>query len=382
MQWAVLRSKSSLALCLLAVAAPHLARAQSPSKEVVVVDVPAGEPWLDANRLRAEVSSELGTETVAPTDPRASRASGTLRVSIDRGAHLLVVAYEAHTEPVVRRIDLPNTTPATERAAVLLAGNLARDEAGELASELRKSKVTPPATSPPPGPEAVAQEDPRAIHDLNWLGVVLARETRASRVRGMVADILLGASLGALAASTFSTSVVAASSSNWDKAGAWYVLGGSAITAMGSVLVLPGDFAEINEYYAHDRASAHSAAAVLDEVEQAWLRSARAERHRRRTIGWVEAIGGGLLVAGSATSLAIDSQQAHGIPASPFVVAGVVGAASVAMGIHLVSSESPLESALHAYESSADRVVTPTETVFPVLAPAPSGVMVGLSGSF
>jgi hypothetical protein len=371
---------SSFVLCLSALAAKGPAHAQS-QPEVVVVDVSAGKPWLDENRLRAAVASELEVEAVAPLDPRASRASGILHVSIDRAAHSLIIAYEGHTEPVVRRIDLPDSAAAAERAAVLLAGNLARDEASDLANELRKAKPRPPVT-PAPTPPAGAPEDPRAIHDLNWLGVVLAREDRASRPRAMVADVLLGASLGTLAASALVTSVVSASSPSWDKYGTWYLFGASALTAMSSLLALPGDFAELNEYYARDRASAQPAAVVLEDVEQAWLRAGAAERRRRRVAGWIDVISGSVLVAGSAATLVIDSQQAHGIPATPFVVFGVVGAAALALGIHLVSSESPLEAALHAYESSAERVVTPTETILPILAPAPSGAVLGLTGRF
>jgi hypothetical protein len=379
----LLRFVGFLALSLLALLAPCIAKAQSAPKTIIVVDLPRGDPALDANRLRAAVASELDADAVASDDPRASRASGTLRVSIDRAAHALVVAYQGRTEPVVRKVDLPRSTQATERAAVVLAGNLARDEAGELASELRKAKTTATATTTAaPASEAAPPEDQKAIHDLNWLGVVLAHETRASRPREVAADLMLGASLGISVASGFCTAWAGASSSSWNNYGVWYLFGAATLTTMGSVLVRPGDFGELSEYYARDRASAHSAADVLDEVEQAWLRSARAERRRRRVVGWIETIGGGLLVAGSATTLVDDSQQAHGFPATPFVVLGVEGAAALGLGIDLVLSESPLESALHEYERGAERVVTPTETLLPVFVPVSGGGILGLSGRF
>jgi hypothetical protein len=377
----LLRFHRWFALSLLALLVPDIALAQSSPKEIVVVDLPQGEPALDANRLRAAIASELDAEAVRADDPRASRAGGTLRVSIDRVAHALVVAYQGHTDPVVRKVDLPGTTQATERAAVLLAGNLARDEAGELATELRRSRTTPQA-APRPAPEAAPAEDQKAIHDLNWLGVVLARETRASLPREVTSDLMLGATLGMYVASSFSAGWVGAASSSWNNEGAWYLFGAATLTAMGSALVRPGNFSELDEYYARDRASAHSAAEVLDEVEQAWLRLAHAERRRRRVVGWVETGLGGLLVAGSTTTLAIDSQQTHGFPATPFVVLGVVGAAGLGFGIHLVLRESPLESALHAYERGAGRVVAPSEAILPVFAAAPGGGAVGVSGRF
>jgi hypothetical protein len=378
----VLRFHWSFVFGLLSLLAPGVARAQSPPKEIIVVDVPQGEPALDANRLRAAVASELDVDAVLPQDPRAARAKGTLRVSVDRAGHALVISYQGHTEPLVRRVDLPSSTQATERTAVLLAGNLARDEAGELATELRKSKTTPQA-APPPAPEAAPVEDQKAIHDLNWLGVVLAHETRASLPREIAADTMLGATLGMVAASSYWT-FGGAANSGWYNAGYWHLYGAGTVLAMSSLLVLVrrGDFSELNEYYARERASAHSTAVVLEEVEQAWLRSARAERKRRRVIGWFETVGGGLLVAGSVTTLVINSQQAQGFPATPFAVFGVVGAAGLALGIHLVSSDGPLESALHAYERSAERVVTPTETLLPVFVPASGGGVLGLSGRF
>jgi hypothetical protein len=138
--------------------APTSARAQKPPAPmvavIVVVDVPSDDGGIDPARLRAAVGAELGAEAVAPTDPRATQASGTVRVSVDRATRTRVVEYRGDAEPITRRVELPEDADATERAAVLLAGNLARDEASELAAALRKPKEAAPTT-----PETVVPED-------------------------------------------------------------------------------------------------------------------------------------------------------------------------------------------------------------------------------
>src|SRR5260370_19236248 len=192
----LLRFVSFFALSLLAPLAPGVAEAQSPPKAIIVVDVPQGEPALDANRLRAAVASELDADAVTSDDPRALRASGTLRVSIDRAAHALMIAYQGHTQPIVRKVDLPGSAQATERAAVLLAGNLARDEAGELAAELRKSKATAQATPSASAAREANPEDEKVIRDLDALGVSLAHEIRAGRSRESAAGLLGGLGVG------------------------------------------------------------------------------------------------------------------------------------------------------------------------------------------
>ena len=116
------------------------ARAEQPAaaRGVVVVDVDPVARGIDAARLRRAIGDELGTDAVAPGDARASAARGTIAVSVDRAAGALVVSYREKAAPIVRRIDLPPDKEATIRAAVMLAGNLARDEASELAEMLRK----------------------------------------------------------------------------------------------------------------------------------------------------------------------------------------------------------------------------------------------------
>jgi hypothetical protein len=124
----------------LAVAAPARGQGPEPTRAVVVVAVAPGSSGLDATRLRAAIGEELQVDAVADDDPRASSARGRLDVAIDRGAGELVVSYAGGAEPLVRRVSLPPDAEATFRAALALAGNLGRDEAGELAAALRRAR--------------------------------------------------------------------------------------------------------------------------------------------------------------------------------------------------------------------------------------------------
>ncbi len=102
---------------------------------LVVLEIAAGP--LDRDRVRAEIARELGAEVVAPEDPRAAAAAGTLGVVAKAGS--LTVSYRASARaPLVRTVPLPADARQAESVAVLLAGNLARDEAAELVAALRK----------------------------------------------------------------------------------------------------------------------------------------------------------------------------------------------------------------------------------------------------
>jgi hypothetical protein len=126
-------------------------RASTPesSESGVVVVVAPDAIELDVARVRVAIGQELACDAVGPDDVRASSARGRIDVSIDRGARQLVVSYRgAGAEALVRSVDLPGDAEATLRVAVLLAGNLARDEATEIVAELRKPKAAAPATVP------------------------------------------------------------------------------------------------------------------------------------------------------------------------------------------------------------------------------------------
>jgi hypothetical protein len=368
--------------------ASRVASAQAPPPQrVVVVDVPAGEPSIDAAKLRADVASELGVRAVASDDPAAAEASGVVRVSVDHTGHALVVEYRGQTEPITRSVELPATPEATERAAVLLAGNLARDEAGELAASMR-AKPAPAAapTPPPPSPAAVraAQQAAEERRELDALGGALGEDVRRSASKSTASDIAYGVGLGAMGASVGWNVYALAAKASPDPA--WYLIQAGEISIVSSFLLRGGNFAEIHDLYESERAQGLPPALVRDDVEQAWLRAANNEHSNRKLYGWLELGLSSLLLAGSTIALTYYANQPLSSQPSlgPWVGFTAVAAADFAIGIDMVVTDGPVESALHEYEATAGRSVKPARTMglAPVVAPANGGGWVGIGGTF
>jgi hypothetical protein len=105
---------------------------------VIVIDVAPTATELDPEQLRTLIARELGATAVPPGDPRAEAAGGTATINLDRTAGELSVTFLGSAAPITRRVPLPGEPASARNAAVALVGNLARDEASELAAELRK----------------------------------------------------------------------------------------------------------------------------------------------------------------------------------------------------------------------------------------------------
>jgi hypothetical protein len=368
-----------------ALLAPAAARAQTAAAGVVVVEAPPNEPGMDAARLRADVGVELGADAVAPDDPRAAQASGTVRVSVDHAAHALVVEYRGRAEPIRRTVDLPADAADAEHAAVLLAGNLARDEAGELAASLRKPKPPPPPETRPD--VAQGTPDDEEHRELDFLGTTLANDSRWSGTRRTLADVTMGVGFGAVAASAGLTAYGLASGTHgWPDVEAGLVQAWAGLM-VASYVLRPGDFGELNTLYARGRAEGWPPGAVVDDVEQAWLRAARSEHRNRRLIGWLT-VGSSVILtvfAGSAAAGAVREPSLVG-PLSVSELSGfsTLGGLELAMGINLVVADGPVESALHRYEKTVGwRVKPESAALVPFVAPvAGAGGVVGLGGRF
>jgi hypothetical protein len=367
-------------------------RGAAAQEGVVVVAVAAQDPSqspLDVAKLRTDIGADLGVEAVAPDDPRATQATGTLRISVDRATHSLTVAYESEPRRVERRVELPSDARVAERAAALLAGNLARDEAGDLASELRKGDrakaVSPAAPSPEEGDALASYEHERERYALDRLGVTLAGHVQRDRWREQLAYFVLGGSLAAIGAGATVILAQGASSSANEAVSVPFLQTGFLGMLAGGLL-LPGDFGELNDYYARERAASVPVAKARADVEQAWLRAAHNEHRRRRVVGWVQTVGGALLAGTSATILVIDRQQpSSSNDVTPLWAAfSVAGAATFGVGLYLLVSDGPLESAWREYEHGAPPAEKPTETasIGPVFAPASGGALVGIGGHF
>jgi hypothetical protein len=114
-----------------------------PSRRVIVLVVLPSAARLDASRLRVDIGTELGADVVMPDDALAPSAMGTLTVGLDASGAggTITIRYETRAEPISRQMELPPVPDAAERAVVLLAGNLARDESAELALAVRDRRV-------------------------------------------------------------------------------------------------------------------------------------------------------------------------------------------------------------------------------------------------
>ena len=276
---------------------PAPARAESPAvvRDVVVVAAGAG---VDGGGLRTAIGDELGVDAVAPGDARASTARGTIEVSVDEAAHALVVSYrEKNGTPIVRRIDRPGDADATLRAAVLLAGNLARDEASELAEMLRRkgpAAEAPAASAADPELESDADfpRDPESERDLERMGQTLAwytshkrtlRETFAWTATGVGFAMIVGG--------------LALSLSNEGNAGAALTGAGLGVGLVGPRAEPDGKLDELRTYYDRDRVSGRPPRMVRDDLESMWLHAARRERTLRLVAGVVDLVVVGATVA-------------------------------------------------------------------------------------
>jgi hypothetical protein len=150
---------------------------------VVVVEVSAGP--LDADRVRASVGKELGMLAVAPGDPRASAATGRLAIEARRDAGTLTVSYtsaDAAHAKVTRTVSLPAAQAPAEASAVFLAGNLGRDDVGDVLASMKRAAKTAGA---PPEP---TREQARALAVLKEQASVYERG--AEEYRDTIASIV------------------------------------------------------------------------------------------------------------------------------------------------------------------------------------------------
>ena len=141
-------------------------RARADDEPIIVVDVTEAASTLDPDKLRFLIAQELHAHAVTSADPRAKSARGTVTVDVDRHTGELSVSYFARATSTTRRVPLSADGASARSAAVMLAGNLARDEAGELAAELRK---------PPPGPESQSPTRHSDGEDLRERALAAAR---------------------------------------------------------------------------------------------------------------------------------------------------------------------------------------------------------------
>ncbi|WP_441285886.1 LA_2272 family surface repeat-containing protein [Sorangium sp. KYC3313] len=141
--------------------APALAEEPSAAGVELVVD---GAPWtLDPDAVRAAIGRELGADVTLARAATAGRSTLVLRGEPDGRVTLSYSAADGRR--IERTIDVPEDPDRAAEAIALLAGNLVRDEAAELAAALgKRPPEAPPAAQPspaaPPAPPAAGRPTP------------------------------------------------------------------------------------------------------------------------------------------------------------------------------------------------------------------------------
>ena len=119
-------------------------QAPGPYRLVVNRDSPG---VLDRETLRAQLADELE----APVSLAADPVAGTVRVSYDAGSGELSVTFSSPDGRVLTRtVPAPAGAGEAGELAVLLAGNLARDQAGELLDDAAPVESPPANNESPP----------------------------------------------------------------------------------------------------------------------------------------------------------------------------------------------------------------------------------------
>jgi hypothetical protein len=135
-----------LACLLLALMTPATVLADE-STRTLWVRIDVGSSGLDPSELREAIAREL---EVAVTSEPGEATGDTLDVRI--GEHAITIVYaERGAEELKRVVERPKNRNKEVEVIAWLAGNLARDEARDLAEELGP-KPAPPAPKPAPAP--------------------------------------------------------------------------------------------------------------------------------------------------------------------------------------------------------------------------------------
>ena len=349
---------------------------ESSESGVVVVVVAPDAVELDVARVRAAIGQELTSDAVGPDDARASSARGRIDVSIDRGARQLVVSYRgAGAEALVRSVDLPGDAEATLRAAVLLAGNLARDEATEIVAELRKPKEA--TVSAPPLPPPVARPPSSDADEL----------ARSERLRRLLADyaardrharLVVAWSVLGVGVAVDGVALYQLTHSGENAVGSLFPTG-LALT-IGSVvsIFVPSTFERMSTYY-EDHATTPFPSWLREDMEHQWKRAAERAKKARvfagvgiLVLGALSAADGFLLWEGEPRSL-------QNVVSNSIAIG--TGVAAIPWGIVTMATESSVESRLHEYERGLDHPIEPADVGLRV-TPVRGGVVAGLGGRF
>ncbi|WP_437751332.1 LA_2272 family surface repeat-containing protein [Sorangium sp. So ce1389] len=154
----LLRALAAASVAAAVSAPPARALAAEPSAAGIDLVVDGASWTLDPEAVRAAVGRELGGPVALSPSATAGRPTLVLRGEPDGRVTLTYSSTDGRH--IGRTIDVPEDPDRVAEAIALLAGNLVRDEAAELAAALGKRPPEEPAASPTP-PAAGEPRPPR-----------------------------------------------------------------------------------------------------------------------------------------------------------------------------------------------------------------------------
>jgi len=155
------------------------ARAESgaggaPFRLVVEAASPEARSTLDPGKLRSALEREIGRPVVLGAEPAPE--AEVVTIAYRAVTNELSVVFVAPGREALARTISPPPGEDVAALAVLLAGNLMRDQASELLGPPPSPVVVPLANGPPPQPDATVAAEPgaegEAEADAGWLAKV------------------------------------------------------------------------------------------------------------------------------------------------------------------------------------------------------------------
>jgi len=347
-------SKPVLCALLLAVAfflVPSLAAAQpdvnAPPARVIVVDCICDA--LDAVALRDSIAKELNATVVAPDDPRAPKAEGRLTIEAKEIGGPMTVRYQSLGAQVARTVMLPMNPQNAQRAAVFMAGNLARDEARDVLSGMPKPNAAPAATTKTTADNETREDAKPAEAKLEYARVQQLLDDYQRDGRKARAVRTITSSIYAAAAIPVGVYLVTTSEPGDTRRGV-----GSFLTITGAyevVFAVAFQFgSDPHEQLKRDldaeARKGASPAELLEKAERDWkrfARQARSDRHWRAGLLFVlSAVSlGGAAYLGSTRD---DSARLVGVG----LATGYIG---FSIGVEAALGETPIETSFRTYQA-------------------------------
>jgi hypothetical protein len=349
--------------------------ARADEEPVTVVDVAPSAAELDAGKLRTSIAGELHSRVVAPDDPLAASAQGTLRIELDHATAKLTVTYVARRAPITRTIPLSVESAVARSQAVLLAGNLARDEASELTSELRDRRppVSKGDTPLPPAPSENKAPSREIIDEQRLQATLVYYALQARRSRIALGWTLTAAGVAAGAAGFYFARTGDPGEVN------------SLFFGLAPALLVSGIVGLASTTSFENLAATSLRGSGPLTTSEEWVHAAQSEHSTRHGIAGLELFASGLTLAAGTfflanKSLTPDAESRADIASSFYVAGLLVGVVSV----YALTTDGPVETALHAYERSTGQTLVPQDALLDHLnvALGPHGASGGFRMTF